>query len=86
MEHGLIAWLIVGVIAGWLAGLLIRGSGFGVLGDIILGVLGALFGGWLFGAIGISLGVGWIGSIITATIGAVILVVIAKFVRRAFAA
>jgi uncharacterized membrane protein YeaQ/YmgE (transglycosylase-associated protein family) len=82
MEHGVIAWLIIGAIAGWLAGVLVRGGGFGLIVDIIVGIVGAFIGGWLAGVLHISLGSGWIGSIITAVIGAVILLFIIRLVRR----
>jgi len=82
MEHGVIAWLIIGAIAGWLAGVLVRGGGFGLIVDIIVGIVGAFIGGWLAGVLHISLGGGWIGSIITAVIGAVILLFIIRLVRR----
>ncbi|WP_233867961.1 GlsB/YeaQ/YmgE family stress response membrane protein [Paraburkholderia adhaesiva] len=83
MQHGLIAWLIIGAIAGWLAGVLVKGGGFGLIVDIIVGIVGAFIGGWLAGVLGISLGGGWIGSIITAIIGAVILLFIIRLFRRA---
>ncbi len=83
MEHGIIAWLIIGAIAGWLAGMLVKGGGFGLIVDIIVGIVGAFIGGWLAGVLGITLGGGWIGSIITAVIGAVILLFIIRLVRRA---
>ncbi|WP_233835090.1 GlsB/YeaQ/YmgE family stress response membrane protein [Paraburkholderia sp. ZP32-5] len=82
MEHGVIAWIIIGAIAGWLAGVLVRGGGFGLIVDIIVGIVGAFIGGWLAGVLHISLGSGWIGSIITAVIGAVILLFIIRLVRR----
>jgi len=80
---GLIWFLLVGLIAGWLAGRVMRGGGFGIIGDMIVGVIGALIGGWLFGVLGIGLGLGLIGSIITAFIGAVILLAILRLIRRA---
>jgi uncharacterized membrane protein YeaQ/YmgE (transglycosylase-associated protein family) len=83
MEHGIIAWLIIGAIAGWLAGVLVKGGGFGLIVDIIVGIVGAFIGGWLAGVLGITLGGGWIGSIITALIGAVILLFIIRLIRRA---
>ena len=83
MAHGIIAWLIIGVVAGWLAGLLVKGGGFGLIGDIIVGVIGAFIGGWLAGVLHISIGSGLISSIITATIGAVVLIFILRLVRRA---
>ncbi len=82
MEHGIIAWLIIGAIAGWLAGVLVKGGGFGLIVDIIVGIVGAFIGGWLAGVLHISLGGGWIGSIITAVIGAVILLFIIRLIRR----
>jgi uncharacterized membrane protein YeaQ/YmgE (transglycosylase-associated protein family) len=83
MEHGILAWLIIGAIAGWLAGVLVKGGGFGVLVDILVGIVGAFIGGWLAGAIGIGIGGGMIASIVTATIGAVILLVILRLIKRA---
>ena len=71
---GFLIWIVVGLIAGWLAGQLMKGGGYGVIADIILGCLGGIVGGWIFGLLGISSGGGMIGSIIVAFIGAVILV------------
>jgi uncharacterized membrane protein YeaQ/YmgE (transglycosylase-associated protein family) len=79
----LIWFLIVGLVAGWLAGVLIKGGGFGLVGDLIVGVVGAFIGGWLFTAFGASAGGGLIGSIIVATIGAVVLLFIIRLVKRA---
>jgi uncharacterized membrane protein YeaQ/YmgE (transglycosylase-associated protein family) len=80
---GFIAWIVVGAIAGWLAGVLVKGGGFGLIVDIIVGIVGAFIGGWLFGMLGIHLGSGWIGSIITAVIGAVILLFVVRLIKRA---
>src|SRR2546430_8350420 len=80
---GLIWFLLIGLIAGWLAGKVMRGGGFGVVGDMIVGVIGALIGGWLFGVLGIGVGLGIIGAIITAFVGAVILLAILRALRRA---
>jgi uncharacterized membrane protein YeaQ/YmgE (transglycosylase-associated protein family) len=78
-----IVWfLLVGLIAGWLAGKVTKGSGFGVLGDIVIGVIGAFIGGFLFRLVGFSAG-GTIGSVIVATIGAVILVLLMRAVKKA---
>jgi uncharacterized membrane protein YeaQ/YmgE (transglycosylase-associated protein family) len=82
-SHDILAWLIIGAIAGWLAGKLVKGGGFGLLVDILVGIVGAFIGGWLSGVLGISLGVGWIASIITATIGAVILLFVVRLLKRA---
>ena len=74
---------VVGLIAGWLAGQVMKGGGYGVVVDIILGILGGLVGGWIFGLLGIWQGGGMIGSIIVAFIGAVILVWITRLIKRA---
>jgi uncharacterized membrane protein YeaQ/YmgE (transglycosylase-associated protein family) len=78
----LVWFLLIGLIAGWLAGQVMRGGGFGLVGDMIVGVIGALLGGWLFSLLGISAG-GLIGAIITAFIGAVVLIAILRAVKRA---
>ena len=80
---GLIAALIIGAIAGWLAGLIVRGAGFGLIGNIAIGIIGALVAGWLLPQLGVSLGVGTVRDIINATIGAVVVLVILSLVRRA---
>jgi uncharacterized membrane protein YeaQ/YmgE (transglycosylase-associated protein family) len=79
----LLWFLIVGVIAGWLAGQVMKGGGYGLIGDMIVGVIGAIFGGWLFGRLGIGVGYGLIGSIIVAFIGAIILIAILRMIKRA---
>ena len=78
----LIAFLIIGAIAGWLAGTLMKGGGFGLLGNIAVGVLGAVIGGSLFGLLGISAG-GLIGSIITATVGTAVLLFVVGLIKKA---
>ena len=78
-----IVWLIVGAVAGWLAGVLVKGGGFGLIGDIIVGIVGSLIAGWLFPRLGFSLGAGIVGQIISAAIGAIILLVVIKLVKRA---
>src|ERR1700734_2364395 len=79
-----IVWFIlVGLIAGWLAGQLMKGGGFGVIGDIVVGIIGALIGGLLFSSLGISAGGGLLGAIIVATIGAVVLIALLRLIRRA---
>jgi len=83
MMGGLLWWIVVGLIAGWLAGKVMRGGGYGVLVDIVLGILGAIVGGWLFGALHIFIGYGLIGSILVAFIGAVILVWITRLLKKA---
>ena len=77
-------WLIlVGLIAGWLAGVLVKGCGFGVLGDSVVGMLGALVGGFLFRALGLSARGGLLGSIFVATVGAIVLIVVLRVIKRA---
>jgi uncharacterized membrane protein YeaQ/YmgE (transglycosylase-associated protein family) len=76
-------FIVIGLVAGWLAGLLVKGGGFGVIGDIVVGVIGALLGGFIFSSLGASLGGGLIGSIIVATIGAVILIFVLRLIKRA---
>ena len=80
---GLLYWIIVGLIAGFLAGKVMKGGGYGVLMDIILGMLGAIVGGWLFGLLGISAGGGLIGGILVAFIGAVILIWLTRVHKKA---
>ena len=77
VPQSIIAWIIIGLVAGWLAGTLFHGRGFGCLADIVLGMVGAIIGGWIFTQLHI-LGGGLIYSIAAATVGAVILVAIAK--------
>ncbi|HUL93417.1 MAG TPA: GlsB/YeaQ/YmgE family stress response membrane protein [Burkholderiales bacterium] len=76
-------FILIGLVAGWLAGQLVKGGGFGVVGDIVVGVLGALLGGFLFSLAGFSWGGGLIGAIIVATVGAVILILLLRFIKRA---
>ena len=75
--------IVVGIIAGWLAGVVMKGGGYGVIWDFILGIAGAVIGGWLFGYAGASAGGGIIGSIVVATIGAVVLIFISRLLKRA---
>jgi len=75
-------WIVVGLIAGWLAGQVMKGGGYGVLVDILLGIVGGVLGGWIFGMLGIWPAGGIIGSLIVAFIGAVILVAITRLIKR----
>ena len=79
----IIIFLLIGAVAGWLAGLVVRGYGFGLIGNIVVGIIGALIAGFLFPRLGIGLPLGLIGEILSAAIGAVILLVIIGLVRRA---
>jgi uncharacterized membrane protein YeaQ/YmgE (transglycosylase-associated protein family) len=80
---GFLAWIVVGLIAGWLAGQVMKGGGYGVVVDIILGMLGGIVGGWVFGTLGIGAGGGMLGSIVVAFVGAVILVGITRLLKSA---
>lgn len=77
---GIIAWLVVGLIAGWLAGVVVKGGGFGIVGDIVVGIIGAFIGGFALSALGIGGGAGFIGSILVAFVGAVILIWLLRLV------
>jgi uncharacterized membrane protein YeaQ/YmgE (transglycosylase-associated protein family) len=79
----LIYVIIIGAVIGWLAGLLMKGGGFGLIGNIVVGILGALVGGWLTDALNISLGSGLAGNIITGVLGAIVLLFVVGLVRRA---
>lgn len=78
----ILIWIVTGIIAGWLAGVLVKGSGFGILGDLIIGLIGGLLGGWLFGLFGVSAS-SWIGQVLVAAVGGVVLVLIIRMLRRA---
>lgn len=74
--------IIVGLIAGWLAGQVMKGGGYGILMDIVLGLLGGIIGGWLFGVLGIWPGGGLVGSILVSFVGAIVLVGLTRMIRR----
>jgi uncharacterized membrane protein YeaQ/YmgE (transglycosylase-associated protein family) len=76
-------FLIVGAIAGWLAGVVVKGGGYGLIGDIVVGIVGGFIAGWLFPRFGISLGGGWIAAIISSAIGAIILLLVIRLIKRA---
>lgn len=78
----ILVWLLVGAVAGLLAGMIVKGGGFGLLGDIVVGIVGAFFGGWLLPRLGIHLGVGLVSIIASATIGAVVLLLLLRVIRR----
>jgi uncharacterized membrane protein YeaQ/YmgE (transglycosylase-associated protein family) len=78
----MIYWLVVGLIAGWLAGVVMRGGGYGIIVDILLGIVGGFLGGWLFGRLGIWPAGGMLGSIIVAFVGAVKRVGITRLLKR----
>lgn len=76
-------FLLVGLVAGWLAGVLIKGGGFGLVGDLVIGVLGAFVGGFLFRLLGFYASGGLLGSLVVATIGAIALIAIVRVLKRA---
>jgi uncharacterized membrane protein YeaQ/YmgE (transglycosylase-associated protein family) len=80
--ESLLIILMVGLVAGWLAGQILQGSGFGIIGDIVVGVVGAFVGSWLLPQLGIHLGVGLVAAVINATIGALILLILISLVRN----
>lgn len=77
----IIWFLLIGLCAGWLAGQLVKGGGFGVVGDLIVGVIGAILGGFLFRILQITAG-GLIGNLVVATVGAIVLLVILRMVNK----
>lgn len=80
--ESLLVILIVGLVAGWLAGHFVQGTGFGLIGDIVIGIIGAFIASWLFPRLGIALGAGLVREIVNATIGAILLLVVIRLVRR----
>lgn len=79
---GLISAVIIGGLAGWLASKLVRGGGFGLIGNVILGIAGAILASWVLPKIGIHLGGGFFGSVFSAMIGAALVLVIIKMIKR----
>jgi uncharacterized membrane protein YeaQ/YmgE (transglycosylase-associated protein family) len=80
-SESLIVILFVGLVAGWLAGKIVRGTGFGIIGDIVVGIAGAFIASWIFPRLGFHLGSGLVGEIIYSAIGAIILLLIVRLVR-----
>lgn len=78
----LLMFLIIGALAGWIAGSVIKGKGFGLPGNIVIGIIGAFVGGFIFNLLGISAG-GLIGSLVTATVGAIALLYVVKLLKNA---
>jgi uncharacterized membrane protein YeaQ/YmgE (transglycosylase-associated protein family) len=74
-------FIIIGVLAGWLTGQVMKGSGYGLFGDLVLGVLGAIAGGWLLGLVGVTSG-GLLGRLLVATFGAIVLVFISRLIKK----
>jgi len=80
-NEGILVILFVGLVAGWLAGKIVRGTGFGIIGDIIVGIAGALIAAFLFPKLGIRLGSGLVAEIIQSAIGAIILLLVVRLMR-----
>ncbi|GAB1401101.1 GlsB/YeaQ/YmgE family stress response membrane protein [Elusimicrobiota bacterium] len=79
---GFIWFIFIGLVAGWLAGVIVKGGGFGLLGDIVVGVIGAVLGGFLFRFFGVYIGGGMFGAVLVATIGAIAFIFILRFIGR----
>lgn len=77
MRNGFVAWIVIGLLAGWLSGKVTRGAGFGLVADLCLGLVGGVIGGWIFGLLGIG-HYGYIGGLTAATVGAVVLLALAR--------
>ena len=77
MRHKFLVWVLIGLIAGWLSGKIMRGGGFGLVADLFVGLIGGVIGGWVFAQLGIR-SYGFIGGLAAATVGAIILVAIAR--------
>ena len=77
-----ILFIVIGIVAGFLAGQIMKGRGFGLIMNLIIGVIGAVLGGWIFGQLGISAGGGIIGSLITALVGAIILLFVVSLFKK----
>ena len=80
-NESILVILFVGLVAGWLAGKVVRGAGFGIIGDIVIGIVGALIASWLLPRLGIALGTGLLREILDATIGAVLLLLVVRLIR-----
>lgn len=77
----ILIWIISGIVAGWLAGLIVSGGGFGLIGDLIVGLIGGVIGGWLAGVMGLQAS-SWFGQILVAALGGVVFVVVLRAIRR----
>ena len=77
-----IYFIIIGAIAGWLAGKIMKGGGFGLLMNMVLGIIGGVVGGWVFSLLGISANGGTIGSLVTAVVGAVLILYVGRLIKK----
>jgi len=82
--NSLIVILVIGLVAGWLAGQIMKGGGFGLIGDLVIGIIGAFVGGWIWTTVGLpSIGPWWLTAVVSATVGACILLFVIRLLRRA---
>jgi uncharacterized membrane protein YeaQ/YmgE (transglycosylase-associated protein family) len=82
-NESLLVILLVGIVAGWLAGKIVRGTGFGIIGDLLVGIVGAFVGNWLLPRVGIHLGTGVVSAIVNATVGAILLLLVVRLLSGA---
>jgi uncharacterized membrane protein YeaQ/YmgE (transglycosylase-associated protein family) len=80
--EALIIWLLIGAVSGWLAGMIVEGGGFGLIGDIVVGILGSFIAGWLLPKVGVHIGSGLLAHIINGAIGGVVFLLIVALIRR----
>ena len=80
--ESLLIFLVIGALAGWLGGIIVKGYGLGLIGDIVVGVIGSFIGGWLFSYLHLFHGSGFVGNLIGATVGAILLLIVLRLVRR----
>ena len=78
----ILATLIIGALAGWLGSMIYKGSGLGIIGNIIVGIIGSFVGYWLLGKLGVSFGTGWVGAILTGALGAIVILVLLNLIIR----
>ena len=78
----ILATLIIGALAGWLGGTIYKGSGLGLIGNIVVGIIGSFVGYWLLGKLGVSFGTGWVGAILTGALGAIIILIILNLIFK----
>ena len=78
----IVVTLFIGAIAGWLGSMIYKGSGLGIIGNILVGIVGSIIGYWLLGKLGINLGTGWIGAILTGAIGAIVILLLLNLIIK----
>ena len=78
----IIVTIIIGAVAGWLGSMIYKGSGLGIIGNIIVGIIGSFVGYWLLGKLGVNLGAGWIGAILTGAVGAIVILLLFNLIFK----